>query len=921
MVASYPRGFLAGFLRPILMMLHHPEWLALLPVLLLAGWALPRLGIFKPLRLLLLALMTLVLAEPQWQRWQAGIDLWVLLDASASAEEPMAKGLPEWEKLLEKHRGPNDRLFYLNYATEVMRRGAEGAELYERNRHSTQTGLAITQALTLAQKEGQDRPARVLAFTDGYATEPLTDIAEKLTRQGVELDYRLVRDAELTDYRVTSLQVPTRSQLGEPFMIEVEVKGTRDGKVPLSILRDGQELKRTEVEVQLGTGRLRFTDRLGRAGVAHYQAILQPETDAHPGNNRHEAMIEIAGGPRVLLLTSYLEDPVAATLQRQGFMVETITELRGLRAGQLSGVKCVILNDVPAFEMPADFLRALDFYVREQGGSLLMAGGKKSFAAGGYFESAIDPLLPVSMEMKQEYRKLMVAMAIVMDRSGSMGMTVANGFTKMQLADEGAGNAIRYLGSQDLLTVFAVDSRAHEMVPLQQVGPNRSKMEDAVRRIESTGGGIYVYEGLKTAWDKLKKAPAGQRHIILFSDAADSEEPGNYKELLDEILAASGTVSVIALGNRGDVDAALLEDIAKRGKGRLFFTDKAEELPSIFSQETVAVARSAFITDPVKTQGAGAWFEISGQKLDWLPEVDGYNLSYLRDWASQALITQDEYSAPLVAFGQRGIGRTAAVSFALGGEHSAKVRAWSNYGDFLQTLVRWLMGERLPPGIGLKHRWEGHQLTLDLMHDSEWESKLQAKPPRILMAHGRDASGAHELAWERLSPGHYQASVRLTEGEMVRGAVQLGGSAMSFGPTLLGSSTEWSFDETRTDELRRTSQASGGRELLDLRQAWRSPTIRRFTDVQPLLLLTVLGILLIEALLTRTGWRTPKWAWAGWQKRLATGPSQATQAHQMRLRKQPAKLQEETQPRETLASSIQEQTPNRDSRFARAKKR
>ena len=57
----------------------------------------------------------------------------------------------------------------------------------------------------------------------------------------------------------------------------------------------------------------------------------------------------------------------------------------------------------------------MDFYVREQGGSLLMAGGKKSFAAGGYFESAIDPLLPVSMEMKQEHRKLMVAMAIVME--------------------------------------------------------------------------------------------------------------------------------------------------------------------------------------------------------------------------------------------------------------------------------------------------------------------------------------------------------------------------------------------------------------------------------------------------------------------------------------------------------------------------
>lgn len=903
------------------MTLQHPEWLALLPMLLIAGWMLPRLGVFKPLRVVLLALITLALAKPQWRRLQDGIDLWVLLDGSVSAEEPMAKGLPEWEKLLEKHRGLNDRLFYLSYATEVLRRGTEGAELYERNRHSTQTGLAITQALTLAQKEGQDRPARLLAFTDGYATEPLTGVAEKLTRQGVELDYRLVRDAEPTDFRVASLQMPTRSQLGEPFMIEVEVKGTRDGKLPLIILRDGQELKRMEVQVEFGTGRLRFTDRLGRAGVVHYEAMIQPETDAHPGNNRHEAMIEIAGGPRVLLLTSYVDDPVALTLQRQGFTVETVTELRGLRAGQLSGVKCVILNNVPAFEMRADFLRALDFYVREQGGSLLMAGGKKSFAAGGYFESAIDPLLPVSMELKQEYRKLMVAMAIVMDRSGSMGSTVANGFTKMQLADEGAGNAIRFLGSQDLLTVFAVDSGAHEMVSLQQVGPNRSKMENAVRRIESSGGGIYVYEGLKAAWDEIKNAPAGQRHIILFSDAADSEEPGDYKRLIDEILAGSGTVSVIALGTRSDVDAALLEDIARRGKGRIFFTEKAEELPSLFSQETVVVARSAFITDPVKTQGAGSWFEISGQKLDWLPEVDGYNLSYLRDWASQALITQDEFSAPLVAFGHRGIGRTAAVSFALGGEHSAKVRAWPNYGDFLQTLVRWLMGEQLPPGIGLKHHLEGRQLVIDLMHDSEWEAKLQAKQPRILMAYGSDASQTHELAWERLSPGHYQASMMLKEGEMARGAVQLGGAAMSFGPTMLGSNTEWSFDETRTDELRRASQTSGGRELLDLSQAWRSPKINRFNDLQPLLLFAVFGIMLIEALLTRTGWRMPEWAWAGWRKRNHVRPIAATLEHQKRLLSTPPEASKSIQRAESPVAPMLEQTTSRESRFTRAKKR
>lgn len=900
-----------------LMILRHPEWLALLPVLLLAGGLMPRMSLWRPLRIAVLLLLTLALAQPQWRRLADGVDLWVLLDSSVSAEKPMSKGLPEWEKLLEKGRGPNDRLFYLNYAGEVMRRGAEGAELVERNRLQTRTDLALSQALVYAGRESQGRPVRLAVFTDGYATEPLIGAAEKLTSQGVELDYRWVRDPEPVDYRVSALKMPSRAQLGEPFMLEMEVRGTRDGPVPVVVLRDGQELTHATVDVRLGTGRVRFTDRLGRGGVAQYEARIQPTTDAHSGNNRYEAMIEIVSGPRVLLLTKYTDDPVAETLQRQGFTVETVMDLPNLRPGQLAGVKCVIFNNVPAFELPSEFLAAMSFYVKEQGGSLLMAGGTQSFAAGGYFESALDPLLPVSMELKQEHRKLMVAMGIVMDRSGSMSMTVKNGFTKMSLADEGAANAIRFLGPQDLLTVYAVDSDAHVMVPLQPVGPNRAKMESAVRRIESTGGGIYVYTGLKAAWDQLKKASVGQRHIILFSDAADSEEPGEYKKLIADIRALGGTLSVIALGTRSDSDAKLLEDIAKLGGGRLFFTDKAEELPSIFSQETVAVARSAFLREPVATKGAGGWFEISNQPLPWPAQVDGFNLSYLRDWASQGLITQDEYNAPLVAFGQRGTGRTAAVSFPLGGEHSQKTRDWPKYGDFLQTLTRWLMGEALPPGIGLRHRIEGRLLTLELMHDQEWEPRLAVKPPRIALALGRRADTLLEPAWERLSPGHYQAQVELPEGEMVRGAVQVANQALSFGPAIVGTSAEWAFDESRAEELRAVSQASGGRELLDLGQAWRSPQVQRFVDLRDPLLILLLLFILAEALVTRSGWRMPEWAFAGWKRTPRSAVKIAPAKAWAAKVKPTAPAPTETEP----VSAAPEPEPDRQRRFDRAKRR
>src|SRR5690606_4296174 len=133
----------------------------------------------------------------------------------------------------------------------------------------------------------------------------------------------------------------------------------------------------------------------------------------------------------------------------------------------------------------------------EQGNGFLMAGGKKSFGSGGYFQSPVDPLLPVSMELKSEHRKLAVALAIVMDRSGSMSVGVGGGMVKMDLANNGAADAIGLLGPMDQVCVFAVDSEPERVIPLSPVRENRDQMQGRVRRVRSQGGGIFVYTGLK----------------------------------------------------------------------------------------------------------------------------------------------------------------------------------------------------------------------------------------------------------------------------------------------------------------------------------------------------------------------------------------------------------------------------------------
>ena len=826
-----------------------------------AGWFWPRLQLWRPLRAILLILFTFLLTDPDVTRNQNSLDLWVLLDRSDSTEDLVDKGLPEWKELLKRARpGRRDELHFIDYAAEVSTRDQAETAIYTGSRKLTRTNLAIQNILALADDE---KPNRILLFSDGFSTEPLIEASAKLRARGIPLDYRLVREDTTGDFSIARLELPVRTQIGEPFVLGVVVRGFEDATVPLRIFRDERLLTESEIAIADGVGKAEFTDRISSPGSYHYTAEIIPPSDAHPGNNRAERWIEVTGGPRILLVTKYANDPVAASLSNQGFTVETVTKPQNLRIGKLAGTRAVILNNVPAHEIPGDFLNALDFFVREQGGGLLMAGGEQSFGSGGYFQSAVDPLLPVSMELKTEHRKLAVAMAIVMDRSGSMSVGVGGGRpgktpTKMDLANAGAANAIDLLGPMDQICVFAVDSEPHPVIKLTPIGNRKKILKTRVRKVESMGGGIYVYRGLKAAWDALKKSEVGTRHIILFSDAADSEEPGAYKKLLADIVANGGTVSVIGLGTKKDQDAALLDEIAKLGKGRMFFTDKPLEIPKLFAQETVTIARSAFIEEPVGAQATGFWSEISPKPFEWLAEIDGYNLSYVREDATASLISKDEYLAPLVSHAHRGIGRCAAVSFPLGGEFSEQIRAWPAYADFVQTLGRWLMGFELPPGIGLRHRLEGTRLTIDLLYDTdEWMQRFATEPPRIRLLENRDTSAPYELAWKRVSPGHFSVTRELEEGIVIRGAVQAGPHGIPFGPIAVGSSAEWAFDPERLSELREISRLSGGRELLDLSKAWLRPPATYASDLRLPLLLAILVLVLFEALISRMGWRLP----------------------------------------------------------------
>lgn len=844
------------------MRLAAPEWLLLLPALAALGWFVPGLRLRHPLRAMTLGVAALILADPQVRIRASGLDLWVVVDRSESAAHAVPQLAAEAEAILRRTAGRDDRVGWIDFAGEVSRRDAQLAGFSLGTRRS-RIGFALEFAVS---QRAPDRAARVLLLTDGFATEALDAAFEPVLRSGVPVDFRLVPPPPGDDLRVAALEAPVRVLPGEAFLLEATVVGRPESApVPWTLERNGREAGRGTAQVVRGRARIRLTDRAPAAsGAVAYALRIDPAGDVLGANNVASALVEVVGGPRVVVVTAWADDPLAAALRGQGFRVDVVTDPEVLRPSDLSGARLVVLHNVPAHRLRQGVLEAADFLVREQGGGLLMAGGASSFGSGGYYASAINDLLPVSLELRREERRLATAVAIALDRSGSMGAPVAGGRVKMDLANSGAARVVELLGARDAVAVHAVDTQAHTIVELAEVGPNRGRIVDAVSRIAVAGGGIYVGEALRAAWGQLERARTGQRHLILFADASDAEEPGDYEAFLGRVRAEGVTVSVIGLGTDADRDAALLRRIADLGGGRSFFSADPAQLPALFAQDTIAVARSLYVREPTAAAATPGWSSLAARPLaSWPGTVDAFNLCYLRPGATASLLTADDDRAPLVATWVRGAGRVAAVTFPLAGPDAGRALAWPEYAAFVRTLARWLAGDDSPPGLGLALARRGERLEVELLHDPRWTGAIAASAPlariavaTVLPGDAENAPAVADLGWERIEPGRLRASLPLDPGTIARGAVRVGDAVLPFGPVAGPPSAEWEQDGALVAALRQLSARSGGVERVNLGDVWDAPRPALWSDLRPWLLGAFLLLVLAEALATRLGWRS-----------------------------------------------------------------
>lgn len=783
------------------------------------------------LRSLAFAMLIVAMAGPISERGSRVTDVMVLLDVSNSTQRTERARALDFTNALIARQSRNHRIGAIAFASEAAVEASLKADALPIDELATDLdtdGTNLQRALELAlSRFGATGSRRVVLISDGLETAGSAMAAAAAANgAGVRVHVRPMRTSARRDVLLTAVDAPARVAAREPFAVRVEAHAEEPATGLLTVLRNGELVYESEVALRAGRNELQFADEIARAGLFEYEAVINVQDDRIPENNRYQAFVRVAGRSSIALVTQSKSEPppLAAALTAQGLEVEQMSPaaLPG-SLHQLSDYSLVILQNVSGFDLSLAKLELLERYVANAGGGVIAVGGDRSFSAGGYQDTPLEALLPVTMDIPSEVKIPSLIVSILIDRSGSMSAT-ASGQEKLSIAKNAAFAAIEVLNPLDRLGVLAFDNDAEWIVPLTQAGHRRA-IAERLRQLKA-GGGTNLLAAMREAHREMRSQQAKLKHMIILSDGLSDDDRGSradFDALSRKLAEARITVSTVAFGH--DANQPLMARLAQLGKGRFYFTDDPGNVPRIFTSETVVVSRGLVVERPATPVVRGRNEILRGLGPDEFPALNGYLRVHAKPAAETLLDGPDR--DPLLTVWSYGLGRSAAFMSDLDGRWSESWLRWADFPQLAAQLARWSM--RRPSRFGLTPElvWleDGRgTLTVDALDVDErfvngLELAATINGPRALQANTRleqIAPGRYRTQFDTSGAGRYYVNLsatgtRRTDGQpgpstSVSLAPQTHGAALPY-------SAEYQERSTDLDLLAAVAETTGGKVL------------------------------------------------------------------------------------------------------------
>jgi Ca-activated chloride channel family protein len=689
-----------------------PSYLLLLPIALLGVWWSGRrlLGMSRgrkrfalALRMVVFALLIFALAAPQAVRPNRGTCTIFVLDASDSISDAGRQAAKRYLQEAIKTRGADDLVGLVVFGRDAVVDflPAELRELPTIYSKPAADGTNIAAALRLASAmfpDGKNR--RIVLLSDGNETEGnAQDAALVAATETIEIDVVPLETARHeAEVLVLETQAPSEVKIGEPFNLRVVIESRKAAEGVLVIDRDGEPVKRVPVQLAPGKNAVVVPIRTDREGFHRYRVSLEASPDGDPRNNLGRFFVRVRGKPRVLLAEGGAPDPTRAlerALRANNLEVTRVSPATfPARAEDLQNYDAILLHDFPATALSPQMMLALQSAVRDTGIGFAMIGGENSFLPGGYYETPIAEMLPVDLDVRQRKVFPPATVVIIVDISGSMGVE-EDGIPKIQLAARAAIETLKLLRPQDQFGVIVSGTGVDWLAPIQKA-ENRERVIEQVSRMYAGGGGIYVRPSLLYAESALTPIQTTTRHVILLADGDDCDEQEGCFQIAQRMRTMGITMSVVSLGRGKDVE--FLKQLARVAGGNFYLTERARDLPRLFTADVSLMTRSA-IEEGAFIPKLTASDELL-QGIDWsrTPPLLAYDLTSDRPLARTLMRTHKD--DPLLAVWQYGLGQSLAFTSDAKPKWALRWVGWGEFAPFWTQLTRGILRK------GGKQRYE-----------------------------------------------------------------------------------------------------------------------------------------------------------------------------------------------------------------------
>ena len=577
--------------------------------------------------------------------------------------------------------------------------------------------------------------------------------------------------------------------------------------------------------------------------------------DSIASNNEGLAIVDVRGRLRILYIEGDANEGqyLIQAMEKEGILLD----LRApgnipATAQELGGYDGVILSDVPAHKIGENAMISIRDYVDKLGGGFIMLGGPNSFGVGGYFRTPIEDILPVRLKSADEEEKQSSALAICIDRSGSMSGE------KLKMAKSASIATAEVLAKSDFIGVWAFDSESHNVVPMTRL-TSSATVAGQIASL-AAGGGTNMYPAMTDARNALQRVKAKIKHMLILTDG---ETTGSgYEALASQCRSEGITISTVGIGE--DVRMPFLQAVASLGGGQSYNTMDANAITRIFTQDTLMHTGRMIREEAFEPKLMERHPILAGWDKFAPPPLLGYVKTLRKSTAQVPLVT--DTGDPLLAHWRYGLGKvTAFTSDAKSRWANLWISRWSGYGQFWSQVIRETARPPQGQGMDLRCEMEGDEahISVDALTDAGKRGNNGRVTAEVFFVSAESLGGplkpVQALSLRQSGPGLYEGAFKPDQSGVYLVRAQSGAQMVTAG-LVHNPGGEVSLGTVNEKLLREVCAITGGTYLdnvtkLDL----ESSRARRYVELWPHLVIALMLLFLVDISVRR--WEHVRGIW------------------------------------------------------------